>query len=70
MSEHGYLRLNCSETLLLGEENQKVLESIARKIRDFKKLKPLPEHYKEEHLRNTMPTSMSKAERDALRKTK
>ena len=71
MSEMGgYYRLQTSDTSVIGEKNKMELEKLAVAIQKFMKLKPLPENLKEEALLKTMPTSMRKEERDALRRKK
>jgi hypothetical protein len=67
MSEFGYYTLETSQTLTLGEENKKELETIAVLIRNFLDLKPLPDKFSEANLCKTMPTSTSKKDREALR---
>lgn len=71
MSEMGgYYRLQTSDTSVIGEKNKMELEKLAVAIQKFMKLKPLPESLKDEALLKTMPTSMRKEERDALRRKK
>ncbi|KAI8895557.1 hypothetical protein BC833DRAFT_622923 [Globomyces pollinis-pini] len=70
MSDFGYHRLTTSDTTVKGEMNKEELEKLAVNIRDFMKLKPIPEWMKEENLKKTMPASMKKQERDALRQKK
>ncbi|KAJ3350416.1 hypothetical protein HDU91_006249 [Kappamyces sp. JEL0680] len=70
MSDFGYYNLDASETTVLGETNKQELEKLAVAIRKFMDLRPLPEKLKEASLRKHFPTSMTKTERDAIRKQK
>ncbi|KAJ3257584.1 hypothetical protein HK103_004493 [Boothiomyces macroporosus] len=72
MSEFGYYRLQTSETAVVGEYNKNQLEMLAKEIRDFMGLKPMPDWMKEENLKktfpNTHPANLTKRERDQLRR--
>ncbi|KAJ3275285.1 hypothetical protein HDV01_001012 [Terramyces sp. JEL0728] len=72
MSEFGYYRLQTSETAVVGEYNKNQLEMLAKEIRKFMDLKPMPDWMKEENLKktfpNTHPANLTKRERDTLRR--
>ena len=51
----GYYRLSTSDTLIVGEHNRVILEKLAGDIREFMKLKEMPDWMKEEQLAKTFP---------------